>query len=182
MNWDCLKKLDWAELSLSFQLEKYEKVTFFLQIWLFRKFTRKINIEDAQLDVTKFDFFKKLRKTPLAERWTYFSFLDKYKLYINIAGFQIKTNYNFILFQNFTFYVKWKCVRKNLVKSQSVTLFKNSFTLFANCSLNLFLTSQSNSKFCVKWNVFKQKSPEIASCDVISVCSSCCSGHGNGMA
>ena len=51
-----------AELSLSFQLENYEKVTFFLQIWLFRKFTRKINIEDAQLDVTKIDFFTELRK------------------------------------------------------------------------------------------------------------------------
>lgn len=38
-------------------------MTFFLQIWLFRKFTRKINIDDAELDITKFDFYKTEKKS-----------------------------------------------------------------------------------------------------------------------
>ena len=55
------------------------------------------------------------------------------------------------------------------LKNQNFTSNEN---VFASCSFNLFITSQSNSKFYVEWNIFNQKSPEIASC------SSCCSGHG----
>ena len=69
-------------------------MAFSFQIWIFRVCIRQLNIEDAQLDVTKFDFMKELRKNTFDSAlglWT--SRSGAKSVFLNLSRDKIKNSY-----------------------------------------------------------------------------------------